>query len=248
MRTSQKSNRQRGRGRGGNKPGGGGGGNVVNRVFESAGPEGKVRGTPQQIIEKYLALARDAQISSDRVMSENFLQHAEHYQRMLIAAQGPQQQDRRENGEDGQGYGSDGDDDDYNDQPHGREQPAHQPQQAREQQNRPPQPQQPQPHPHSPASSSAGPATSGMDMIEPVDIVEDSPLVETPEDRSRRRANGGQEAPAPAPDTAAAPDGPSEPLAPSVAGGDDAALPDRPKRRRRPRAADTAAEPAGGGD
>ncbi|MCC5988791.1 MAG: DUF4167 domain-containing protein [Pararhodobacter sp.] len=62
-------------------------GNIVNRVFESSGPEGKVRGTPQQIIDKYLALARDAQLSGDRVASENFLQHAEHYTRMLNEAQ-----------------------------------------------------------------------------------------------------------------------------------------------------------------
>ena len=53
-------------------------GNVVNRVFDSSGPEGKVRGTPQQIIEKYNQLARDAQLGNDRVAAENFQQHAEH--------------------------------------------------------------------------------------------------------------------------------------------------------------------------
>ncbi len=63
------------------------GGNVVNRVFDSSGPEGKVRGTPQQIIEKYNQLARDAQLSNDRVAAENFQQHAEHYLRMLSEAQ-----------------------------------------------------------------------------------------------------------------------------------------------------------------
>ena len=62
-------------------------GNVVNRVFDSSGPEGKVRGTPQQIIDKYLVLARDAQLGNDRVAAENFLQHAEHYTRMLTEAQ-----------------------------------------------------------------------------------------------------------------------------------------------------------------
>ncbi|MCL4676537.1 MAG: DUF4167 domain-containing protein [Pararhodobacter sp.] len=65
-------------------------GNVVNRVFDSSGPEGKVRGTPQQIIEKYLVLARDAQLSGDRVAAENFQQHAEHYTRMLNEAQAEQ--------------------------------------------------------------------------------------------------------------------------------------------------------------
>jgi hypothetical protein len=62
-------------------------GNIINRVFESAGPDGKVRGTPQQIIDKYQALARDAQVSGDRVAAESFLQHSEHYSRMLGEAQ-----------------------------------------------------------------------------------------------------------------------------------------------------------------
>ena len=61
-------------------------GNIINRVFDSSGPEGKVRGTPQQIIEKYQMLARDAQLSNDRVAAENFLQHAEHYTRILAEA------------------------------------------------------------------------------------------------------------------------------------------------------------------
>lgn len=63
------------------------GGNVVNRVFDSSGPEGKVRGTPGQVIEKYNQLARDAQLSNDRVAMENFQQHAEHYLRLLAEAQ-----------------------------------------------------------------------------------------------------------------------------------------------------------------
>ncbi|WP_172329818.1 DUF4167 domain-containing protein [Mangrovicoccus sp. HB161399] len=62
-------------------------GNIVNRVFDSSGPEGKVRGTPQQIIDKYLQLARDAQLGNDRVATENFQQHAEHYTRLLGEAQ-----------------------------------------------------------------------------------------------------------------------------------------------------------------
>lgn len=78
-------------------------GNVVNRVFDSSGPEGKVRGTPQQIIDKYLTLARDAQLSNDRVAEQSFLQHAEHYTRMLHEAQREQaerqqQQQQQRNG------------------------------------------------------------------------------------------------------------------------------------------------------
>ena len=62
-------------------------GNIINRVFDSSGPEGKVRGTPQQIIDKYNQLARDSQLSNDRVSTENFQQHAEHYVRLLTEAQ-----------------------------------------------------------------------------------------------------------------------------------------------------------------
>jgi hypothetical protein len=62
------------------------GGNIINRVFDSSGPEGKVRGTPQQIIEKYLQLHRDAHLAGDRVNAENFAQHAEHYTRLLAEA------------------------------------------------------------------------------------------------------------------------------------------------------------------
>ncbi len=62
------------------------GGNIINRVFDSSGPDGKVRGTPQQIIEKYTQLHRDAQLSNDRVNAENFAQHAEHYTRLLAEA------------------------------------------------------------------------------------------------------------------------------------------------------------------
>src|SRR6056297_3711104 len=71
-------------------------GNVVNRVFDSSGPEGKVRGTPQQIIDKYNQLARDAQLSGDRVLAENFQQHAEHYLRLLSTGQKEQEQRREE--------------------------------------------------------------------------------------------------------------------------------------------------------
>lgn len=104
MRSAQKNNRSRGRG---NRKSGGGG-NVVNRVYDSAGPEGKVRGTPQQIIDKYLSLARDAQTTGDRVVAENFLQHAEHYQRMLIQATVMQEQSRRDSADAATDFDGDG--------------------------------------------------------------------------------------------------------------------------------------------
>src|ERR1051326_338490 len=76
--------RMRGRNRGGK---GGGGGNPMHRGFESNGPEVKIRGTAQHIAEKYAQLGRDAQASGDHVLAENYLQHAEHYYRMIAAYQ-----------------------------------------------------------------------------------------------------------------------------------------------------------------
>src|SRR5690606_27603689 len=61
--------------------------NPLTRSYESNGPDVKIRGTAQQIADKYAALARDAQSSGDRVMAENYLQHAEHYNRIIAAAQ-----------------------------------------------------------------------------------------------------------------------------------------------------------------
>jgi len=79
------ANKSRNRSKNGNRRGSAT--NNINRVFDSAGPEGKVRGTPQQIIEKYMSLTHDSMLSGDRVAAENFQQHAEHYSRMLIEAQ-----------------------------------------------------------------------------------------------------------------------------------------------------------------
>lgn len=93
MRPGQQN--KRGRGRGGN--GGGGnfnrkGANPLTRTYDSSGPDVKIRGTAQHIAEKYAALARDAQSSGDRVMAENYLQHAEHYNRIIAAAQAQMQE------------------------------------------------------------------------------------------------------------------------------------------------------------
>lgn len=61
--------------------------NPLTRSYESNGPDVKIRGSAQQIAEKYTTLARDATSSGDRVMAENYLQHAEHYNRIIAAAQ-----------------------------------------------------------------------------------------------------------------------------------------------------------------
>ncbi len=81
--------------RGRNHRGGSGGvpirhqsGNVPlnrNHVFDSNGPDLRIRGTSQQLFEKYLQLGRDAMSSADRVMAESYFQHAEHYFRILNA-------------------------------------------------------------------------------------------------------------------------------------------------------------------
>ena len=90
------SNKSRSRNKGGNRRQNNNSGNIVNRVFDSSGPEGKVRGTPQQIVEKYNQLAHDAQMAGDRVAAESFQQHAEHYSRMLAVAQREQAEKQAE--------------------------------------------------------------------------------------------------------------------------------------------------------
>ena len=72
-----------------------GGGIPLNRnyVFDSNGPDLRIRGTAQQLFEKYLQLGRDATSGGDRVMAESYFQHAEHYFRILnVMTQAQQQQ------------------------------------------------------------------------------------------------------------------------------------------------------------
>jgi hypothetical protein len=77
--------------------------NPMTRVYESNGPDIKIRGTPSHVAEKYVQLARDARSSGDPVAAENYYQHAEHYFRLIAAAQEqfrqnqPQQQPRLDN-------------------------------------------------------------------------------------------------------------------------------------------------------
>ncbi|MGJ8604666.1 MAG: DUF4167 domain-containing protein [Marivita sp.] len=149
-------------------------GNVVNRVFDSSGPEGKVRGTPQQIIDKYNQLARDAQLSNDRVNAENFQQHAEHYMRLLSEAQ-REQDARREQQE--------------------RENRDRQQQRDSDRGNRPDQDQQPSQasHNHNQNNNQNQPQSDPAHAPQP-DILEtagddggDSGLVETPEAKAEEK-------------------------------------------------------------
>ena len=59
-----------------------------NQTFESSGPDVKIRGTAQQVHEKYLSLARDALSSGDRISAEGFFQYADHYYRLFSSANG----------------------------------------------------------------------------------------------------------------------------------------------------------------
>ena len=64
-------------------------------MFDSNGPDGRIRGNAHQVMERYLALARDASSQDDRVMAENCYQHAEHYLRLLNAYNQSNPQPRR---------------------------------------------------------------------------------------------------------------------------------------------------------
>lgn len=77
--------------------------NPLTRSYESNGPDVKIRGTALHIAEKYMTLGRDAQTSGDRVAAENYFQHAEHYYRIIAAAQAqmPQPQQVWRGDEDG---------------------------------------------------------------------------------------------------------------------------------------------------
>ncbi len=79
MRQTQSNRRGRGRSRKAQNP--------LTKNYESNGPDVKIRGTAAHISEKYTSLARDALTSSDIVRYENYLQHAEHYNRIIAAAQ-----------------------------------------------------------------------------------------------------------------------------------------------------------------
>lgn len=81
----QNNQNRRARGRGPRKPHGMGGGQHKGQSYEGGGHETRVRGNAYQVLEKYLQLARDAGSAGDRVAAENFLQHADHYYRVLAA-------------------------------------------------------------------------------------------------------------------------------------------------------------------
>ncbi|MFN3481481.1 MAG: DUF4167 domain-containing protein [Rhabdaerophilum calidifontis] len=119
MRPGQ-NKRMRGRNRRGPNP--------LTRSYESNGPDVKVRGTAQHIAEKYTQLARDAHASGDPVMAESYLQHAEHYYRLIAAAMQAQQAQQSGNGD--ERYDEDEDFDPASDRFTFRPVQQHQPQQV----------------------------------------------------------------------------------------------------------------------
>jgi hypothetical protein len=172
MRNGQ-NKRMRGRNRKGQNP--------LTRVYESNGPDVKIRGTPNHVADKYVQLARDAQASGDPVAAENYFQHAEHYFRLIAAAQEQFRQNNpyyRHDAEQQRGDDSfDGGDDEapghptgdmpYAGQPQPYQPREAQPYQQREQPPYPPRESQPyggrpQPQPHVPQTRPEGGGDPGL--------------------------------------------------------------------------------------
>ncbi|MEY9880816.1 hypothetical protein ABIA43_002350 [Bradyrhizobium sp. USDA 328] len=111
MRNGQNKQRMRNRNNNNNNRRGQ---NPMTRVYESNGPDIKIRGTASHIAEKYLQLARDARSSGDPVAAENYYQHAEHYFRLIAAAQEQFRQSQQPRGDEPISSSDDGEDDGEN--------------------------------------------------------------------------------------------------------------------------------------
>lgn len=99
MRHGNSSRRQRGRNNGGRRNSGGA--PKRSQVYDSNGPDVRIRGTAHQVCEKYLALAKDSSAAGDIVLAESYMQHAEHYQRIINSwneeRKGKEQAERTDN-------------------------------------------------------------------------------------------------------------------------------------------------------
>jgi Domain of unknown function (DUF4167) len=112
MRNGQNNNkRMRNRNNNNRNDGNRRGQNPMTRVFESNGPDIKIRGTASHVAEKYVQLARDARSSGDPVAAENYYQHAEHYFRLIAAAQEQFRQNQPQPRTENEMASEDGDDD-----------------------------------------------------------------------------------------------------------------------------------------
>ena len=174
MRPNQNKNRQRGR-NGGRKHV-----NPLSRNYESNGPDVKVRGNASHVAEKYMQLARDAQSSGDSVMAENYLQHAEHYFRIVSSAQ------QAMNPREGQSQDDNEFEDDGNDV------------NSRFSSPHPPQPAQQNTESESEQAPAAGSEAGGKPAEDaaaaPAEGEGDQPARKPRERRPRRRRNAGGEA------------------------------------------------------
>jgi hypothetical protein len=162
MRNGQNNKRMRNRNNNNNNNNNRRGQNPLTRVFESNGPDIKIRGTASHVAEKYVQLARDARSSGDPVAAENYYQHAEHYFRIIAAAQEQLRQNQQQpprvdnepatdDSDDDESYSSFGQEPGFAPQPYVREnsQPPYQrdqqPREHREREHRPQPQYQPQP-------------------------------------------------------------------------------------------------------
>jgi hypothetical protein len=211
--------------------------NPMTRVFESNGPDIKIRGTASHVAEKYVQLARDARSSGDPVAAENYYQHAEHYFRLIAAAQeqfrqnqpqprlDSEMQPAAEDGEDdGESFSHFGQEPGFvpqQQQPYVRDnnpreqregqpyQRDHQPREHREREHRPQPQYQPQPQPQPVIAD-----TGGVDRL-PSFITGPQPQVNGApggyeEGRGERFPRRRRRPHGPRPDMAAAPATPSE--------------------------------------
>ncbi|UPK35508.1 DUF4167 domain-containing protein [Bradyrhizobium sp. 186] len=110
MRNGQNKQRMRNRNNNNNNNNNRRGQNPMTRVYESNGPDIKIRGTASHVAEKYLQLARDARSSGDPVAAENYYQHAEHYFRLIATAQEQFRQNQQPRGDEPSSSSSSSDD------------------------------------------------------------------------------------------------------------------------------------------
>ena len=215
----------------------------MNRVFDSSGPEGKVRGTPQQIIEKYQFLARDAQLGNDRIAAENFQQHAEHYTRMLAQAQREQaaeQEARRQQQEeqrarhDDRGRQNNGQNNGQNNNQNGGQPSQDTRGHAQRANEQPAQPRAATPQPSGAFDVASGPTEDNSPLV-----------VDTPENHDTPTTDAASAAEQPA-DAPAKPRNTRKPRAPKAEG--EQAAPKRSRAPRKPRAPKPDAEPAAAPD
>ena len=158
-----------------------------------------MRGTPQQIIDKYNQLARDAQLSNDRVATENFQQHAEHYTRMLAEAMREQQerQERQQQNQNNQNNQNNNAQNNQGNNGQGQQRRSEEQPQTENVQKSEPQ-----------DAAQANPPKATDDVIDLEQSTGDSGLVETPEERPQRQRRPRKKAaqPTESEDQAPAPD------------------------------------------